>query len=174
MFEIKYIIGVIHLIVCITVTLYPFIFSKNSFDYIYIYYNFFVIISWCLLNGECILTYLVKKNNDINYVAGKNVLDNEDMYMTSNSKEIINNAINILFIVWMYSIYITMTRNKYPKYISILLIITCLFYKCNLHIYNNHHINKRFHFYQKIILCILIILLILTICNTNYNNILKK
>jgi len=174
MVEAKYIIGTLHFIFSLLVSSYSFIFSKNLFDYIYIYYAFFVIISWSMCNGECIITYLIKRNDSPDYVPGRDVLNNDDMYIFPISNNTTNAILNILMMIWLFSIYIVMVRNKYPVYIPAALITIWIIYKFLLHSHTNHHDNANFHFYQTITQFILITILAITIYHTKIKSFYLK
>jgi len=162
----KYTIGVLHFLISLMISSYALIFSKNSFDYVYIFYTICVIISWTLLNGECLVTYLIKINEDEKYVPGKDVLNNDDMYVCPISNENTNIIINLSMLLWWYSIRTVMIRNKYPEYIPLSIIFLWIMYKILLHTYENHHENGHFHFYQRVICAFLILLLGITIYHT--------
>ena len=159
-------IGILHTALSCFVSLYAFIFPKNWFDYVYIFYTFFVTITWTICNGECIITYLVKRESNINYIPGKNINDNSDMYIFSTTPETLNMILNLLMIFWWYGIYITFRRNKYPNELALFFVNTWIVYKFLLLTYKNHHKNIEFQTYQKFILYILIILLLTTIYYT--------
>jgi hypothetical protein len=88
------------------------------------------------------------------------------MNVCSITHESLNMLINLLMIIWMFGIYITFIRNKYPSKLALFLIFIWIIYKFLLLTYKNHHKNIEFQFYQKIILYILIILLLAIIYYT--------
>jgi hypothetical protein len=139
------------------------LFTKSWFDYIYIYYTLSVILSWTLLNGECIITYLIKIKNDNNYIPGKNVLKSDDMYFIPIPNNYIDFILQFSTIIWCYGLYKVFIRNKYPTFLPILIGISILSYKLLMHCCINHHNNMMFHYYQKIISYTMIIEYLLTI-----------
>lgn len=164
--ENNFIVGVVHFLFSILIASYAFITQKNWGDFIYIFYTFFVLISWTSCNGECLVTFLSKRSTDIHYIPGKDVHNNEDMYIFPISNESVNMILNILMSLWWYGIYKVLHRNKYPDFIAFSFIITWIFYKFLLLTYTNHDSNNEFHNYQKIALSIFIILLISVIYYT--------
>ena len=147
--------SILHILIFIFTSFYVFIFPKNNFDFIYLFYSFTVILSWTLLNGECYITYLIKKIQDPNYVPGKNVMNNEDLYILPFPKNVINMWIDFIMVIWWVSIYYVFHRNKYPKIIPFILISCWVLYKIILGMYEHHDTNKKFHYYQSILFYIL-------------------
>jgi 4-hydroxybenzoate polyprenyltransferase len=155
------IIGIIHFLFAMLVAFYGIIFKKNMFDFIYILYIFLVLISWTFYNGECVLTYVIKKIKDKNYIAGTESTDMHDMYLLFGSREIINLLLIIGTILGSISFYIVLKRNDYPNYIYYILPLLLLLYTSLLRI-NNKDIykNKYFLVFQEIIKYYVIINLI--------------
>ena len=147
--------SILHILIFIFTSFYAFIFPKNSFDFIYLFYSFTVILSWTVYNGECYITYWMKLIQDPNYVPGKNVMNNKDFYVLPFPKNMINMWIDLTMMIWWVSIYYVFQRNKYPKIIPFILISCWALYKIILGMYENHDTNKEFHYYQGILFYIL-------------------
>lgn len=111
------ILGVVHLFIAMITGIYGFIFKKNKFDLLYIFYNLIVAVSWSFCNGECILTYWVKKYRNPEYIAGINPTDLEDMHLLLGFKEIVYIIITLGVMVLPVSFYIVCKRNNFPFYI---------------------------------------------------------
>jgi hypothetical protein len=154
------IIGFCHFVLALFISFF-FIFKKSYYDYIFLYYSMGVLLSWTLFNGECVITYYIKLLNDNNYIPGKDVNKNIDMYLFDNSEYIMNIIINILMIIWWYCLYIVFSRNKIPIYISLSFISIFIFYKLLIILNENHHINNNFLFIQNICRYIIIIIIML-------------
>jgi hypothetical protein len=138
-------IGLLHAFFAIFVSFYGIIFKKNWFDFIYIFYTIIVVISWTFYNGECLLTYLIKKNKDKNYIAGKESTDLTDMYLLFGSKEIIYFTVTISLFINMISLYLVLKRNNFPYFIYYPLPLFQLLYTISLRIdHKNLHKNKLF------------------------------
>jgi hypothetical protein len=126
------------------------IFSKNSFDFIYILYTILISISWTFYNGECPLTYYIKKINNDNYIAGTESTDIKDMYLVFGSKELVYYIITISLFMTSTSYYLVLKRNNYPNYIYILLPMMQLLYILSLRIqHKNLYKNKIFLLFQE-------------------------
>lgn len=151
-------IGCLHLILGLCISIYPFIFTKSRFDYIFLLYTFSVVILWTYFNGECFIAYLVKKYKDPSYISGSNI-KHEISYIYPSLDTVIFLITKCVHILWMYSFYIVMTRNKYPVYITISFIFIWLTYLILQYTFTNLHENKTFHLYQQIIYYCLIIIL---------------
>lgn len=162
----NFIVGVLHTIITIFVCSYAFIFPKNNFDFIFIFYTLFIVTSWSSLNGECFITYLMKRKSDIHYIAGQNVHDNSDLYVYPISDKSANMLINIIMIIWWYGTYIVFRRNKYPHILALTFINTWIVYKLLLMTYDNHHNDEEFLWYQRIIFCIFITVIMFTLYYT--------
>lgn len=144
------IVGIIHLLLALYISFYGMIFSKNSFDFIYILYTILISISWTFYNGECPLTYYIKKINNDNYIAGTESTDIKDMYLAFGSKEIVYYIITISLFMTSISYYLVLKRNNYPNYIYILLPIMQLLYILSLRIqHKNLYKNKIFLLFQE-------------------------
>jgi len=145
------VIGLLHAFFAIFISFYGLIFKKNWFDYIYIFYTIIVLISWTFYNGECVLTYLIKKNKDRNYIAGAESTDLKDMYLAFGSKEIVYLIITISLFINTISLYLVLKRNNFPYFIYYLLPLFQLLYTISLRIeHKNLHKNKLFLISQEI------------------------
>ena len=122
------ILGIIHLFFAIIIGIYGFIFKKNKFDLLYLFYNFIVAISWSFYNGECILTYWIKKYRDPKYIAGVNPTDLEDMYLLLGSKELVYLIMTLGIVLSPFSFYIVFKRNHFPFYFYFPFCISFLLY----------------------------------------------
>lgn len=138
-------IGVLHAFFALFISFYGLIFKKNWFDYIYLFYTIIVLISWTFYNGECVLTYLIKKNKDKNYIAGTESTDLKDMYLVFGSKEIVYFIVTILLFINVISLYLVLKRNNFPYFIYYPLPLFQLLYTISLRIeHKNLHKNKLF------------------------------
>ena len=169
------IIGILHLLFAIFISFYGFIFKKNWFDMIFIYYTLLVLISWTYFNGECCLTYYIKKNQNQNYIAGTESTDMKDMYLLFGSKEIAYVFVSITIIANITSEYIVLKRNGAANYICVILPFMHLLYTLLLRIYSyNLHTNKIFLFLQEIFKLFFIFLFLFMLCINNYKYIYNE
>lgn len=145
------VIGLLHAFFAIFISFYGLIFKKNWFDYIYIFYTIIVLISWTFYNGECVLTYLIKKNKDKKYIAGTESTDLKDMYLVFGSKEIVYLIITISLFINVISLHLVLKRNNFPYFIYYFLPFLQLLYTISLRIqHSNLHKNNLFLISQEI------------------------
>jgi len=138
-------IGVLHTIYAIFIAFYGILFKKNWFDFIYIFLNIITLISWTFYNGECVLTYLIKKNKNKNYIAGTESTDLTDMYLLFGSKEIVYFIVTISLFINALSMYFVLKRNNFPYFIYYLLPLFQLLYTISLRIqHKNLYKNNLF------------------------------
>ena len=162
----SFFVGVLHWVFSFTVSFYPFLFRRSWVDYLHICYAVFIMIHWTMLNGDCIITYWSKKQTNPSYKAGQTPLENKDMYIFPISDRANNWIIQFMVSVWLYSIYRVYTRNKYPRWIPILLVVLFLVYKWELVETNDHVHNRRFLYRQHIIQILLLVVLFSTVYYT--------
>jgi hypothetical protein len=116
----KQIIGFFHIIATLCFAFYGFT-KKNNFDYYYVVCMFLLLLSWNFLQGECIITYVVKKIENPNYKLGADILNVTDiqsiLFFDYNTLILILLFINFLLI---YSLGIVLYRNNYSQLFSIL------------------------------------------------------
>lgn len=157
-------IGLLHSLFSCFISFYGFIIPKNDFDIYYIIYQFIVVISWTFYNGECLLTYYIKKCENKDYVAGKESVDLKDMYMLFGSKENTYLLVSIFIIINAFSIFIVLRRMGFPQYIYYSLPLLHFLYAISLRVYPyNLHENKYFLISQEIFKFVFIILFIITL-----------
>ena len=102
---IDFLLSLCHILLVIFTSIYSFVISKNFiYDFTYIIYMIFLLLSWILYDGNCIVSYYYKlfmqddKNND-----DKN-MDDIDVVIDTNS--ILYKTIYvILTITTVFSIY---------------------------------------------------------------------
>ena len=158
------IIGIFHLFFAIFMSLYGILFKKSFFDYFYIFYTILLLISWTMYNGECLLTYYIKKHLNNNYICGQDSTDLKDMYLLTGSKTL--TYIFVFFTIFLNTLseYIVLKRNNYPNYIYYGIPISHLIYNLMLRFFiNNLYKNKLFLILKNIFKFYFIIMLILLI-----------
>jgi len=164
-------IGIGHLIFAILISIYALIFKKNWWDKIYIIYNYLVFISWTYFNGECYITYVIKKMEDPNYVAGTESTDLTDMNSQFDKKSF-RTFLDIFVVLNIVSIFLVNQRNGYlPLSLNIILVITYFVYAIflrkfmNKKLYYKYGLDKVFVWFQfamRLFVAYLLILLLST------------
>ena len=111
------IIGGIHLATAAFLSIYGLLFKKNWFDMIYVFFIICMILSWACFNGECVLTYILKKKKNNEYICGEdsNILDDISIFIGSNELAYVGRLFICIF--YAISIFIVLKRNNYSKYI---------------------------------------------------------
>lgn len=131
------IIPIIHLIVVIFYSFYPFIFPKK-FIYDYLYYVSAIIfqLSWIFFNHECVFSYFYKKINYKNYNCGdtttlddfNELTGDNDIKKIKNSYEYGKLVDNIFLFFYILSVLITGYRSKLANMFSIIFVLIIVKY----------------------------------------------
>jgi hypothetical protein len=130
------IIPILHLLVVIIYSFYPFIFAKN-FLYDYFYYVFVIIVqlSWLYFNHECIFSYLYKKINYKNYNCGDNTTLDDFNELTGKNQNKDPNSIdygklidNVFLIFYILSVIIVGYRSKIANIYLIIFVLIIVKY----------------------------------------------
>ena len=110
-------IGIIHVVSACLFSIYAFLFKRNRFDYVYLCVIYFLLLHWTFLNGECFLSYMIKKGKNPEYIAGQETGKNEMIELFKGNKYLINLFRFIINVVWTVSLYLVLVRNKFsPLY----------------------------------------------------------
>jgi hypothetical protein len=148
------VVGIGHLIFAILISIYAFATKKNGFDKFYLIYNYLVFISWTFFDGECYVTYVIKKMEDPNYVAGSESTDLTDMNSQFDKKSF-RAFLDIFVVLNILSIFLVNRRNGYlPMSLNILLVITYFIYALFLRkfmdktLYYRYGLHKVFGWFQ--------------------------
>jgi len=159
----KKIIGYIHLLLCIFKYTYGYIFpSILLIDSLYIILFAVIPLSWIFFNGECILSYFIKKYEDNNYKLGDEPSNYKDMSDLFPNNKIYSYYTNITTFIYIGSLIIVNNRTKIiPNYIFYIILILFLLYCYDIELFNSYY-TKLFSPYFQIIL---IIVFIFVICN---------
>ena len=146
-------IGIFHLCGMIIENIYGFIVWKNIlFDKLYIISFVSIPLSWVICKDECIISYIMKKNENPNYVLGsepENVKDISNLFANEYQYMIFYNVNTLLRIC---SVIIVNKRTAHVSYM--IFIPTCILY-----LYYNYDITyklnyrKKWYPYFQIILC---------------------
>jgi hypothetical protein len=137
-------VGIIHLCAMILQDIYGFIILENIFlDKLYIITFVSIPFSWILCKDECIISYIVKKIENTNYILGnqpEDVTDIKNLFINEYHYYIFYNVNNLLRI---FSVIIVNKRTTHIN--NIIIIPTCILYL--LYIYD---ITYKFN-YRKIL-----------------------
>jgi len=122
--------GFLHLFGMVTKNIYGIIIAKNIiFDKIYLTIFLSIPISWILCKDECIISYIIKKYNNKNYILGDNPENVDDISELFYNKKIYFIFYNLNQILQIISIIIVNNRTtNISYYIFIPTIILYIFY----------------------------------------------
>ena len=145
--------GIIHLYGMIFENIYGFIIGKNIvLDKLYIISFVSIPFSWIICKDECIISYIIKKVENNNYILGnepENVKDISHLFTNEKQYLIFYNVNNFLRI---FSVIIVNKRTTNINYV--ILIPTCLLYLCyNYDITYKLNYRKLLYPYFQMILC---------------------
>lgn len=156
-------IGTFHALFAIIISFYGILFRKSWFDVIFVIYTLIVLISWTFYNGDCFLTYYIKKYYNQNYVAGEDPTDLQDMYLLFGNKEMTYIIITITIVFNVISSFIVLKRNGFSSYIYYGIPFFHLLYTISLRTFTHLYKNSRFLLLQNIFKIIFIIYLIIVL-----------
>jgi hypothetical protein len=147
-------IGLLHLCGMIIEKNYGFIFVKQLlFDKLYIISFASIPISWLLCKDECVISYIMKKIENNDYILGKepeNVKDITDLFMNKQHYTILYNINNLLHIFSLVIVNNRTTKISYNIFVPTII----LFLLYNYDITYKLNIRKNIYPYFQIILFI--------------------
>lgn len=104
-------LGIIHLIHCPLLIVYPYV--TNKYDYSYIFYFLMMATSYLFLENECLISYCAKKQMDKNYVLGSNLSYYPEMHIFTKNDQHIKLYFTTTTIIYLHSLSIVLIRIKY-------------------------------------------------------------
>jgi hypothetical protein len=156
------IIGFVHLVWAIFISMYAFLIKKNSLDMAVIIYQVLVLMSWTFFNGECFLTYLIKRKNNGDYQAGEQSTDLEDMRHVIGNSKTLQFAQSFFVIVNAVSLYLVLKRNDFSWFIVLPLSLCMLVYPMSLRLKSkNIHKDRWFLILQECVKYVVLVCFIL-------------
>ena len=107
------IVGILHFLLFLFCTIYPYVFKRNWFDVYYLIFIFGAGLSWSIFNGECLISLLLKKVMNPHYKMGEEV-SSEDMYdiLGKEYNKHIYSIFIMLSLIQGYGIYFLLKRNQ--------------------------------------------------------------
>lgn len=141
----------VHLFVFIFIAFYGFVFSKNKFDLFYLFVTYGTVTQWTFLNGECVISYLYKRKEDPNYIAGKEIETNEFQLMYNIPHDIMRFIVLLQTVLWLIGTYLVFKRNKFPLSMSISFVSLFLIYYLLRKWTSEPYKNQTFLIFQEII-----------------------
>ena len=124
----------LHIVIMLFTASYAFLFKKSFYDYFFLLYLYLVLLHWTFFNGECCITYLYKKIEDPEYIAGSNLKNELVMNFPSVWLE---NAIKVHNIVSMLNLYIVARRIRISPYFYVSFILLYEIYFYGIHLFDS-------------------------------------
>ena len=122
-------LGIAHFLFALFIGFYGIVTKKNKFDIFYIYGILLLVISWTFYDGECPITYYVKKSKNKNYIAGEDSNDLDEIFSSFASiKNIVKQIIFISNFLLVISLYLVLSRNYNHWYIIFIIPLFTLIY----------------------------------------------
>ena len=136
-------IGTIHLCCMMIENVYGFIIEKNNlFDRLYIVSFVCIPFSWIICKDECIISYLVKKIENKNYILGSEPDNVEDISRLFTNKKQYMVFYNMNVLLRLGSVVIVNMRTTKIDYFT--MVPACIFY-----LLYNYDITYKLNYRQK-------------------------
>ena len=119
-------IGCIHLFTAFILSIYAFLFKRNKFDYLFLLFIYFILLHWTFLNGECIISYVIKKMKNKDYHPGE-VRENDMTKIIPHYFSIVKYILDILSTI---TFYLVLTRNSFTWAYILPFMFLSILYKC--------------------------------------------
>jgi len=147
------VLGILHLFGMIIKNIYGIIIAKNIiFDRIYLTIFLSIPVSWILFKDECIISYIIKKYNNKQYVLGNNpedVDDISDLFCNNHSYLLFYNSNQVLQIISIIIVNNRTTNISYFIFIPTILLYTFYTYDIS---YKINYRKKLYPYFQAILL----------------------
>jgi hypothetical protein len=153
------IIGLFHLFIMIYQIIYPIFFNNYFYDILYILFFYLLLLSYILLEGECIVTLIFKLINDDKYKLGSDIFNLKDVenILPFVNREFIHTIFGIFPIYFSFALYKINNRTKaLPNYNFLLFCICYLFYISYLRKFFNEDLFKKYNLEDNIIYFIIL------------------
>jgi hypothetical protein len=149
----------IHILIIGLTIGYAFLFKKSIYDYYYLAFTYLALLHWTFLNSECVVTYLFKKIDNPDYIAGEDVHSHEwEVFQSKENIYGMNFIKNVLIAV---SIYLVCIRNKISSLYYVPFIFLSFSYLYGIYMFENHYKNKTFLLLQEMLKYLLLIGIVL-------------
>lgn len=113
------ILGFFHLIHSPLLVLFPFIINSFVLDIFYINYFLSIMFLYTFIDGECPISYICKKINNKNYIAGSNITYYPEMKYLINNQQYINYYFGLMTIMYILTLFFVIFRtNIYSHFLA--------------------------------------------------------
>jgi hypothetical protein len=147
------VLGILHLFGMIIKNIYGIIIAKNIiFDKIYLIIFLSIPASWILFKDECIISYVIKKYNNKQYVLGNNPEDVDDisnLFCNNHSYLLFYHSNQVLQIISIIIVNNRTTNISYFIFIPTILLYTFYTYDIS---YKINYRKKLYPYFQAILL----------------------
>ena len=104
----KKMLGVIHLIHCPLLIVYPYV--STGYDLLYLTYFLGMALSYLCFKNECLISYCAKKQVDPDYRAGSKMDWYPEMHMFTENDKRIKLYFTVTTCIYLYSLYLVVRR----------------------------------------------------------------
>lgn len=118
-----YYINFFHVLLTLLIVHYPLLVNTNyHYDFVYILFMFALVYSYILLNGECFISYFIKKYKNPAYKAGTDVSVNDEYKsVLFNSDTIAKYCIYYILIAMIMAGFVVLWRHRFLQPIFVYL-----------------------------------------------------
>ncbi len=132
-------IGVVHFLLFVLISLYVFLFPIPSIsDYVFLYYTILVVFHWTLFGSQCSLTQ---------WLTGGRGDKQNDLHVFPIGRAANDGIVQLVYCVWMYSIYTVFIRQGFPLWLPALFISTYFVYQLAIHTVRSLRLIESILFY---------------------------
>ena len=157
----NYFLGISHFLFAYFISLYGIFTKKNSFDFFYIFGIILLVTSWTFYDGECPITYYVKKSKNKNYIAGEDSNDLDEIFSSFASiKNIVKQISFISNFLLVISLYLVLSRNYNHWYIIFIIPLFTLIYLMACRYIKQSYKSNLFFIFQLIVKIYFILVLL--------------
>jgi hypothetical protein len=122
------IIGLIHVLFSFIISLY-FLWRNDSFDIFYIVYFIILNLSWLIMKNECLISYIIKKNNDSEYTLGESTnIEDYELILGNNFSEFFLDYIRFMYVFNVSFILLIGEIDIFLKILLAFYTFSCFFY----------------------------------------------
>ena len=148
-------IGVLHFLGLVFVSLYfVWVPTPSMMDYVYLYYTILVVFHWTLFGSQCSLTQWL--------IGGRG--KQNDLHVFPFGRTFNDGIVQLVYCIWMYSIYQVFMRQGFPVWLPALFISTYFVYQVAIHTVRSLQMVESILFY--VLLFVLGATIYYTMCST--------
>lgn len=165
MYFLHWILGLIHFIVFFSSSIYGFVSKRTFVDIMLLLGWTLTIVSWPFYNGECFLSYYVKKSQNKHYQAGQASMELSDLHIFLANETLSYYLLNVLAYLNLGSLGILFYRNNFPFILYFPFLLSTFMYITILRIeqkpFSTNKSVQEFQYVYTVLILYLFIMLVL-------------